>query len=63
MKNTTRIPGYEIIPFDFPGSEARVELLDLCNHDYIIPQEILNNGVLMMWDRVSGFEADNFMIE
>lgn len=62
MKNNTRIPCYEIIPFEFLGHEARVELLDLCNQDYILPQEILNHEVLMNWNIISDFENDDFMI-
>ena len=47
----TRLRPNEITVLDFLGPEARVELLDLCNNDFIIPQEILNNEVLKSWEK------------
>ena len=58
MKNITRIPSYEIMPFKFLGDEARVELMNLCNQDYIIPQEIMNHDVLTNWNTISDYEHD-----
>lgn len=59
MKKKTRMPCYEMIPFGFLGDAARVELLDLCNQDYIIPQEILNLDVLRRWTTVSDSDGSD----
>lgn len=55
MKNNTRIPCYELSHFVFLGVEARVELLEICNNDFIIPQEILNYEVLQRWNITSDY--------
>lgn len=40
----------ELSTLNFLGPTAIDELYYLCNHDYIIPQEILNYSVLKNWD-------------
>jgi hypothetical protein len=52
MKVSIRTSGIACSLFDFLGDGARVEILNLCNADYIIPQELLNYEVLSNWDSV-----------
>ncbi len=35
-----------------------VELMNLCNQDYIIPQEIMNHDVFTNWKTISDYEHD-----
>lgn len=40
----------EVRVLDFLGEDAVNDIFTICNHDYIIPQELLNYEVLSNWD-------------
>lgn len=63
MLNNTKLEVYEAIPFEFLGYGSRVELIKLCNEDYIVPQEILNRDVLIHWEETDSldFESLNYI--
>jgi len=62
MKNKARISGIACSILDFLGDGARVEISQLCNEDYIIPQEILNYDVLSTWNEMYSFGGEDCFI-
>lgn len=52
LVNSISIPYQELCILDFFQKEELDELYYLCNHDYLIPQELLNYSVLKNWEYV-----------
>lgn len=40
----------EVRVLDFLGADAITDIYTFCNHDYLVPQELLNYEVLSNWD-------------